>query len=55
VSFTDLCAMSAELGIVVALGAALLRDLTAERKRLVLLVVAVVLVSVGHLVHLMLR
>jgi len=55
VGFTDLCATSAELGTVVALGAALLGDLTAERRRLVLLVVAVVLVSVGHIVHLMLR
>jgi hypothetical protein len=38
-----------------ALGALLLRGLPTERRRQVLLVVAVVLVSVGHLVHLLLR
>jgi hypothetical protein len=32
-----------------------LRDTTPERRRTVLLVVAVVLVSVGHVVHLLLR
>jgi predicted MFS family arabinose efflux permease len=47
------CATTSELGIVAALGALLLRGLTTERRRLVLLVVAVVLVFVGHLVHLL--
>jgi hypothetical protein len=53
--FTDLCATTSELGIVVALGTVLLRNLSSERRRLVLLVVAVTLVSVGHVVHLLLR
>jgi hypothetical protein len=46
-------ATASELGIVLALGAALMRGLSAERRHLVLVVVAVVLVSVGHLVHLL--
>ena len=53
--FVDVCATTSELGIVVALGALLLRDLSSERRRLVLIVVAVALVSVGHVVHLLLR
>jgi hypothetical protein len=55
VGFADLCATTSELGIVVALGAALLRGLSAERRRVVLIVAAVALVSVGHVVHLLLR
>ncbi len=55
VGFIDVCATTSELGIVAALGALLLRGLSTERRRLVLLVVAVALVSVGHLVHLLLR
>ena len=55
VGLIDVCATTSELGIVAALGALLLRGLPTERRRLVLLVVAVVLVSVGHLVHLLLR
>jgi hypothetical protein len=55
VGFVDACATTSELGIVVALGALLLQGLSSERRRLALLVVAVVLVSVGHLVHLLLR
>jgi len=55
VGIIDVCATTSELGIVAALGALLLRGLSTERRRLVLLVVAVVLVSVGHLVHLLLR
>ena len=55
VGFVDVCATTSELGIVVALGALLLRGLSSERRRLVLLVVAIALVSVGHLVHLLLR
>ncbi len=55
VGFVDVCATTSELGIVAALGALLLRGLSTERRRLVLLVVAVALVSVGHLVHLLLR
>ena len=38
-----------------ALGAALLRKVTPERRRTILLIMAVVLVSVGHVVHLLLR
>ena len=55
VGFVDVCATTSELGIVVALGTLLLRNLSSERRRLVLLVVAIALVSVGHLVHLLLR
>jgi hypothetical protein len=46
---------ASELGIVMALGALLLRGLFSERRRLALLVVAVVLVPVRQLVHLLLR
>jgi hypothetical protein len=53
--FTDLCATTSELGIVVALGTVLLRNVSSERRRLVLLVAAMALVSVGHVVHLLLR
>ena len=53
--FVDVCATTSELGIAVALGAALLRNATPERKRTIVLIVAVGLVSVGHLVHLVLR
>ena len=55
VGFTDLCATTSELGIIVALGAVLLRNLTSEGRRLVLLVSAVALISAGHVVHLLLR
>ncbi len=51
--FADLCATTSEQGIVVALGAALLRGLSAERRRVVPIGVAVALVSVGHVVHLL--
>ena len=53
--FMDLCATSSELGIVAALGAVLLRGLPSDRRRLVLIVAAIAAVSVGHLVHLLLR
>ena len=53
--FMDLCATTSELGIVAALGAVLLRGLPSDRRRLVLIVAAIALVSVGHLVHLLLR
>ncbi len=55
VGFVDLCATASEVGIAVALGAALLRETTTERRRMILLVAAIVLVSVGHVVHLVLR
>jgi hypothetical protein len=55
VGFTDLCATTSELGSIVALGAVLLRDLSSEGRRLVLLGSAVTLISVGHVVHLLLR
>jgi hypothetical protein len=51
----DLCATASEVGIAAALGAALLRETTTERRRMILLFLAVVLVSVGHVVHLVLR
>ena len=53
--FMDLCATTSELGIVAALGALLLRGLPSDRKRLVLIVAAIAVVSVGHLAHLLLR
>jgi hypothetical protein len=53
--FVDVCATASELGIAVALGAALLRNATPERRRTILPIVAVVLVSVGQVVHLVLR
>jgi hypothetical protein len=49
------CATVSELGIAVALGAALLRNATPERRRTIVLIVAIGLVSVGHVVHLVLR
>jgi hypothetical protein len=55
VGLADLGATTSEMGIALALGAVLLRDTRPERRRTVLLVVAVVLVSVGHVVHLLLR
>ena len=55
VGFIDLCATTSEVGIAVALGAALLRETAPERRRMILLIVAVGLVSVGHVVHLVLR
>jgi len=51
----DVCATASELGIALALGAALLRNATPERRRTILLIVAIGLVSVGHVVHLALR
>ncbi len=53
--FVDVCATASEVGIAVALGAALLRETNTERRRTILLVAAVVLVSVGHMVHLAVR
>jgi MFS family permease len=55
VGFIDLCATTSEVGIAVALGATLLRETAPERRRMILLIVAVGLVSVGHVVHLVLR
>ncbi len=55
VGLADAGATASEVGIALALGAVLLRGTTPERRRTVLLVVAVVLVSVGHVVHLLLR
>ncbi len=55
VGFIDLCATTSEVGIAVALGAALLRATARERRRMILLIGAVVVVSVGHVVHLVFR
>jgi hypothetical protein len=55
VSLADVCATTSEIGISVALGAALLREITPDRRRTILLIVAVALVLVGHVVHLVLR
>jgi hypothetical protein len=51
----DVSATAAELGIAVALGAALLRNATPERRRTIVLIVAIGLISVGHVVHLVVR
>ena len=53
--FVDVCATASEVGIAVALGAALLRNATPERRRTIVLIVAIGLVSVGHAVHQVLR
>jgi hypothetical protein len=53
--FVDVCATASEVGIAVALGAVLLRNAPPKRKRTIVLIVAVGLVSVGHVVHLVLR
>jgi hypothetical protein len=53
--FVDVCATASELGIAVALGAVLLRNAAPERRRTILLIVAIGLVLVGHVVHLVLR
>lgn len=54
IGFTDVCATTSELGISLALGLALLRETTPEKRRTILLSIAVALVLVGHVVHLML-
>jgi hypothetical protein len=53
--FVDVCATASEVGITVALGAALLRNAPPQRRRTIVLIVAIGLVSVGHMVHLVLR
>jgi MFS family permease len=55
IGFADVCATTSELGIGVALGAALLRQIAPERRRTILLGAAVAPVLVGHVVHLVLR
>ena len=52
--FVDVCATASEVGIAVALGAALLRNATPQRRRTIVLIVAIWLVSVAHVVHLVL-
>jgi MFS family permease len=54
VGLADVGATTSEVGIALALGAALLRETTPEKRRTILLVVAVGLVLVGHVVHLVL-
>jgi hypothetical protein len=51
----DVCATASEVGIAVALGAALLRNAAPEKRRMILLIAAVALVGVGHVVHLVVR
>ena len=55
VGFIDLCATASEVGIAAALVAVLLRETPTERRRMILVFLAVGLVSVGHVVHLALR
>src|SRR5215204_6617713 len=53
--FVDVCATASEMGIAVALSAALLRNAPPERRRTIVLIAAIGLVSVGHVVHLVVR
>lgn len=55
VGVTDLSVTMSELAIVLTLGAVLLRDLSPPRRNLVLLFLAVAILSLGHLLHLLLR
>lgn len=55
VGFTDLSATMSELAIVLTLGAVLLRDLSSPRRNLILLILAIALLSLGHLLHLLAR
>ncbi len=55
IGFVDSCATTTEVGIAVALGAALLRGTSIQRRRMILLLLAVGSVSVGHAVHLAVR
>jgi hypothetical protein len=55
VGFTDLSATISELAIVLTLGAVLLRDLSSPRRNLILLILAIAILSLGHLLHLRLR
>ncbi len=55
IGFTDLCATASEIAIVLAVGALLLQDLSPQRRRLVLIIIAIAALSVAHLVHLLLR
>lgn len=55
VGVTDLSVTMSELAIVLTLGAVLLRDLSPPRRNLVLLILAVAILSLGHLLHLLLR
>jgi hypothetical protein len=50
--FVDVCATVSELGIAVAPGAVLLCNAPPKRRCRILLIGAVVVVSVGHVVHL---
>ena len=54
VGSTDLCATMSELAIVLALGAVLLRDLPSPRRNPILLILAIAILSLGHLLHLLL-
>ena len=54
VGFTDLSATMSEIAIVLALGAVLLRDLPSPRRNPILLILAIAILSLGHLLHLLL-
>ncbi len=51
--FVDLCATASELGIILALGALLMREFSRERKLQVAIVLTAAALLVGHLVHLL--
>ncbi|QIN79118.1 hypothetical protein GBA65_11960 [Rubrobacter marinus] len=51
--FVDLCAAASEVGVVLALGALLMRDFSRERKLQVAIVLTAAALLVGHLVHLL--
>ncbi len=53
VGFADLCATASEVGIVLALGALMMRGFSRERKLQVAVVLAAAALLVGHLIHLL--
>lgn len=55
IGLIDLCATTSELALAIVLGAMLLRELSTQRRCLVLLIAAIAILSLGHLVHLLLR
>ncbi len=55
VEFTDPSATMSELAIVLTLGAVLLQNLPSPKRNLILLILAIAVLSLGYLLHLLLR
>jgi hypothetical protein len=55
VGFTDLSATMSELALVLTLDAVLLRNLSPTRRNLIPPILAIAILSLGHLLHLLLR